>query len=141
MLFRSLVLSYDVSAEHAGGGALRLLGHALTEVSGREGRVAFRNHPGREVRNEVQALQRHDARRHQVSGGEEGVLEESRHRRLAGRDGRKVVHLYAENNVEEQKYVETNDVFMAFTVTEIEKKFARSNREVFKLLDKAFPKD
>ena len=103
-------MSYYASAEHTGGGALRLLGHALAEVSRGEGRVALRNHPGRKIRDEVQALQGHDARRHQVSGGEEGVLQEGRHRGLAGRDGRKVLHLDAEHDVEEQKDVETHEV-------------------------------
>ena len=103
-------MSYYASAEHTGGGALRLLGDSLAEVSGGEGRISLRNHPGSEVRYEVQALERHDARSHQVSGGEEGVLQECRHRGLAGRDGREVLHLDAEHDVEEQKDVETHEV-------------------------------
>ena len=99
-----------MSAEHAGGGALRLLGHALAEVSGGEGRVALRDHPGREVRDEVQALQGHDARRHQVTGGEEGILQERRHRRLAGGDGREVLHLDRQDDVEQQEHVEAHEV-------------------------------
>ena len=99
-----------MSAEHAGGGALRLLGHALAEVSGGEGRVALRDHPGREVRDAVQALQGHDARRHEVSGREEGVLQEGSHRRLAGRDGREVLHLDRQDDVEKQEHVESHEV-------------------------------
>ena len=106
----SLELSDDVSAEHAGGCALRLLGDALAEVSCREGRVSLRNHPGRKVRNEVQALQGNDAGRHQVSGGEEGVLQECRHRGLAGGDGREVLHLDRQDDVEQQEHVEAHEV-------------------------------
>ena len=104
------MLSYDVSAEHAGSGALRLLGDTLAEVSGGEGRVALRNHPCREVRDEVQALQRHDARRHEVTRGEEGVLQEGSHRRLAGRDGREVLHLDRQDDVEKKQDVEAHEV-------------------------------
>ena len=99
-----------MSAEHAGGGAFRLLGHALAEVSGGEGRVALRNHPGREVRDEVQALQGHDARSHEVTGGEEGVLQEGCHRRLAGGDGREVLHLDRQDDVEQQEHVKAHEV-------------------------------
>ena len=104
-------MSHYPSAEHAGGGALGLLGHALAEVSGGEGRVALRNHPRRKVRDEVQALQGHDARSHKVPCGEEGVLEEGCHRRLAGRDRGEVLYLDAENDVEKQKDVESNEVW------------------------------
>ena len=99
-----------MSAEHAGSGALRLLRDAFTEVSRRESRVALRDHPGREVRDEVQALQGNDAGRHQVTGGEESVLQECRHGSLACRDGREVIHLDAEDDIKEQKYVEPDEV-------------------------------
>ena len=99
-----------MSAEHTRRRALRLLGHTLAEVSGGEGRVALRDHPGREVRDEVQALQRHDARRHEVTRGEEGVLQEGSHRRLAGRDGRQVLHLDRQDDVEQQEHVEAHEV-------------------------------
>ena len=87
-----------------------LLRHALTEVSGRERRIALRYHPCRKVGNEVQAFQGHDACRHQVAGGEEAVLQVSRHRLLARRDCRQVLHLYAQHDVEQQQHVEAHEV-------------------------------
>lgn len=74
---------------------LGLLCHALAEVSGREGGVAFRYHPRRKVGYEVQAFQGHDACRHQVAGGEERVLQVGGHRLLACRYRRQVLHLDA----------------------------------------------
>lgn len=94
----------------ARSGHLRLLRHALAEVAGRERRVAFRNHPCREVGNEVQAFQGHDACRHQIARREEAVLQVGRHRLLAGRDGRQVLHLYAQHDVEQQQDVEADEV-------------------------------
>ena len=47
------------------------------------------------VGHEVQALQSHDARCHEVAGREEGVLKVGCHGLLALRDGCEVLHLYA----------------------------------------------
>ena len=40
-----------------------MLCHTLTEVSGREGGIALRNHPSCQVWNQIQTLQSHDALR------------------------------------------------------------------------------
>ena len=89
---------------------LGLLSHSLTEVSGREGRVALWYHPCGKVGHEVQTLQRHDARRHQIACREERVLQIGCHRLLTGGDGRQVLHLYAKHYVKEQQNVETDEV-------------------------------
>ena len=87
-----------------------LLCHTLTEVSGGERRIALWYHPCCKVWNQIQALQRHDTCRHQVSCREERVLQICRHRLLRCSDCRQVLHLYAKHNVEEQQNVEANEV-------------------------------
>ena len=105
----SLSLSRHGS-DGARGCHLRLLCHALPEVSGREGGVAFRYHPRRKVGNEVQAFQGHDACRHQVTGGEERVLQVGGHRLLACRYRRQVLHLDAQHDVEQEQHIEAHKV-------------------------------
>ena len=58
------------------------------------------------IRHKVQAFQCHDARRHQVAGGEERVLQVGGHRLLACRYRRQVLHLDAQHDVEQEQYVE-----------------------------------
>lgn len=89
---------------------LRLLCHALTEVSGREGGVSLRYHPCRQIRHKVQAFQCHDTCRHQVAGGEKRVLQVGGHRLLARRYCRQVLHLNAQHDVEQEQYIKANEV-------------------------------
>ena len=116
MIFIGLLVSISkVGLSHesshcSGCRHLGLLRDALAEVSGGEGCVALGNHPCRKVWNKVQTLQRHYGCRHQVAGGEEGVLEVCSHGCLARRDCREVVDLYAKHYVEEQQHVEPDEV-------------------------------
>ena len=96
---------------HALGGHLGLLCHTFTEVTGRECRITLWYHPCGKVGHEVQALQSHDARCHEVAGREEGVLKVGCHGLLALRDGCEVLHLYAEHDVKEQQDIETDEVW------------------------------
>ena len=98
-------------AYHSLGGHLGLLCHTFTEVSGRECRISLWYHPCCKVGYEVQTLQSHNARCHQVAGREEGVLKVGCHSLLALRNGGEVFHLYAEDDVKEQQNVETYEVW------------------------------
>lgn len=89
---------------------LGLLGDSFTKVSGGESGITFRYHPCGQIRHKVQALQSYDARCHEITGREERVLQIGGHGGFALGDGRKVIHLYAEHNVKEQKNIETNEI-------------------------------
>lgn len=89
---------------------LGLLGYTLSEVSGREGSIALRYHPRREVRDKVQAFQSHDTCSHQVTGGEERVLQVGGHCLLARRYCCQVLHLDAQYDIEQEQYIEANEV-------------------------------
>ena len=99
------------SGQHSLRRYLGLLCHALTEVTGGEGGVALGYHPGGQVRDEVQALQGHNACSHEIARREERVLEVGSHRLLTLRDGFEVFHLYAEHDVKEQQDVKANEVW------------------------------
>lgn len=75
-----------------------------------KGRVALRYHPRRKVRYKVQTFQGYNACRHQITGGEETVLQVGRHCLLAGRDCGQVFHLDAQHDVEKEQYIEAHEV-------------------------------
>ena len=89
---------------------LGLLCHAFSKISRTEGRVALRYHPRRKVRYKVQTFQGYNACRHQITGGEETVLQVGRHCLLAGRDCGQVFHLDAQHDVEKEQYIEAHEV-------------------------------
>ena len=95
----------NIGSRHLG-----LLRHSLAEVSGRESRVSLRNHPRCQVGHEVQAFQGHDARRHQIAGRKEAVLQVGGHRLLACRYRRQVLHLYAQHDVEQEQHIKSHEV-------------------------------
>lgn len=90
---------------------LGLLRHTFSKISRTEGRVTLRYHPRRKVRYKVQTFQGYNACRHQITGGEETVLQVGRHCLLAGRDCGQVFYLDAQHDVEQEQHVEADEIW------------------------------
>ena len=100
----------SLEADIAAGRLPHVGGHALAEAAGRESGITIGYHPSGKVRNEVQALQRHDTGSHQVAGREEGILQVVHHTLIGGCHRCKVVVLNVDDHIEEQQHVEPDEV-------------------------------
>ena len=97
--------------------SLEALGNAGAERAGGKGCVTLWNHPGSEVGDKVQTLQRHNTGGNHVTAGEEETLDITDEDTVAVGDIAslldnlaELVGLQGKDNIEKEQHIESNEV-------------------------------